>query len=225
MKHLTILLLIYINIHTVFSQESDEQKSPKSFITLSAGLASYTIFGSQVDHLEASYPGSKPKINRKNGLRIDVGYKRLITNRFFINTGLSIIQKGGSQTGTGFVDNARLEKTYFQIPLLAGLQGVKKKYKLGIETGVSLNAEMASGKSTTGSGWISNSYKQRTFIPALLVGTFLMTKLNSNYYLNIRLLYEIDLIATVERTNSSDETFQIKTQGFSATFGLTKPGK
>jgi hypothetical protein len=216
MKHNLPLSLFILATVVCYAQENKRDE-----MIFSVGITSYSVFGSQVD-LEASYPGAKPKINSPIGFRVDFGYKRLMTKSFFVQSGLSVVQKKLSQTGTGFVDNARIEKVYLAIPILVGLQGSGGKTRVGIDGGLILNKEMVNGNSTSGSGWIGNSFETKTFVPSAQLGTSLQRRLNASWSLNFRLLYELDLGPYVKRTNYSDKEYQIKTRGLSITVGICK---
>ena len=217
-----VLVICFISvISNCMSQEvAVNRPYNKNHITFCGGIALYSIFGSQVD-LEASAPGSVPKNIGLTGLRFDFGYSRLISSRFFVNTGLSIVQKGGSQKGTNFIDYARLEKTYLQIPLLIGIKGANPKSRVGIAGGISLSSEISSKNSTTGSGWISKSFKSNTSTTSLLLTTFYEAKLTDKYLLHFRANYETDLSPTIERISISNKSYEIKTQGWSFAVGIT----
>ncbi|MDJ1484635.1 hypothetical protein QNI16_29320 [Cytophagaceae bacterium YF14B1] len=217
--HTKFIFILIGSIWSVscFAQNADENTSRHS-VSLSAGVASYIVFGTQVEK-EQSAPWGGSYVERRTGLRIDLELKHQLGQIFFIQEGVSLVQKGGYHKKSGFVDPARAEITYVQIPLMIGLQTKQDRFVAGVYSGPAINFEIASGNTTTGTGWLSDSYTRRKNIPSLLIGGFGNLSVSDRISVFLNYKYDYDLNAFVDRKYGSGD-FTIKTKGYSLLLGV-----
>ncbi len=151
-----IPVLLVLKANVILAQPDSNAIFKKNTIGLGIGHTNYTIHGSQVD-LEASFPGGDSFVERRTGFRINIEFRQMLTANLFLQEGLSYLQKGGYHRSSGFVDPARAEISYLQIPIMVGIGGGGEKFFMGVLGGLAANIEVSSGNTTTGSGWISDS--------------------------------------------------------------------